>query len=105
MLRRRFLQTVALSSVGTFHSLRSIAAVGSRTTLILEVKGFTCPTCPVGLDTLLGKEKGVLSSHSRYPEGKVTVVFDAQQCSEQRIRAFITDMGFTVARILKHSTS
>lgn len=96
MLRRQFIQAVALSSVGALNPVESIAAAGARTTLVLQVKGFTCPTCAVGLDTLLGKEKGIVSSHSTYPEGKVTIVFDPQESSEQKIRAFISGMGFSV---------
>ncbi len=96
MLRRRFIQAIALSSVGALSAVETVAASGARTKLVLEVKGFTCPTCAVGLDTLLGKEKGILSSHSTYPEGKVTVVYDPGQSSEKTIRAFIAGMGFTV---------
>ncbi|HTA78505.1 MAG TPA: heavy metal-associated domain-containing protein [Terracidiphilus sp.] len=97
MQRRQFIQAVALSSVGAISPVESIAAAGPRTTLVLQVKGFTCITCAVGLDTLLGKEKGILSSCSTYPEGKVTVAFDPKESSEQKIREFIAGMGFTVA--------
>jgi copper chaperone CopZ len=97
MLRRQFIQAVALSSVGALSPVETIAAVGPRATLILQVKGFTCPTCAVGLDTLLGKERGIVSSHSTYPEGKVTVVFDPKESSEKAVRDFIAGMGFTVA--------
>jgi copper chaperone CopZ len=45
---------------------------------------------------LLGKEKGIVSSRSTYPEGKVMVVFDPKQCSEKAIREFIAEMGFSV---------
>jgi copper chaperone CopZ len=96
MLRRQFIQAVALSSVGALSPVETIAAAGPRATLILQVKGFTCPTCAVGLDTLLGKERGVVSSHSTYPEGKVTVVFDPKESSEQAVRDFIAGMGFRV---------
>jgi Cu+-exporting ATPase len=71
-------------------------AAGARTTVIFQVKGFTCITCAVGLDTLLGKEKGIVSSRSTYPEGKVTVVFDPKECREETIRKFIAEMGFSV---------
>jgi len=97
MLRRQFIQAVALSSVGALSPVEAIAAAGPRTTLLLVVKGFTCPTCAVGLDTLLGRERGIVSSHSTYPEGKVTVVFDPKESSESAIRDFIAGMGFTVA--------
>lgn len=95
MFRRQFMQIVALTSVGALNPVESMAA-SARTTLILQVKGFTCVTCAVGLDTLLGKEKGIVSSRSTYPEGKVTVVFDPKECSEQAIRGFIAEMGFSV---------
>ena len=96
MYRRQFIQAVALSSVGALGPLEAIAAVGPRRTLLFQVKGFTCPTCAVGLDTLLGKERGIMSSHSTYPEGNVTVVFDPKESSEETIRKLIAEMGFTV---------
>jgi Cu+-exporting ATPase len=61
-----------------------------------EVKGFTCITCAVGLDTMLRKQRGVLSSESSYPGGKVVVHFDPDQTAESSIRGFIADTGFTV---------
>lgn len=96
MFRRQFMQFVALSGVGALKPVEAIAAAGPRTTLIFQVKGFTCPTCAVGLDTLLSKERGILSTRSTYPEGKLVVAFDPQQSSEEAIQKFIADMGFTV---------
>lgn len=96
MFRRQFMQFVALTGVGALSPVDSIAAAGPRETLVLEVKGFTCPTCAVGLDTILTKEHCVLSSHSTYPEGKVTVTLDPQASSEQAIRKAIGEMGFTI---------
>jgi copper chaperone CopZ len=89
------MQIVALTSVGALNPIESMAA-GARTTVIFQVKGFTCITCAVGLDTLLGKEKGIVSSRSTYPEGKVTVVFDPKECREETIQKFIAEMGFSV---------
>ena len=64
--------------------------------MIYFVKGFSCITCATGLDTMLLQQKGVISSKSTYPEGKVTVGFDPHRIAEQAIIAFITDLGFTV---------
>jgi copper chaperone CopZ len=89
------MQIVALTSVGALNHVESMAA-GPHTTVIFQVKGFTCITCAVGLDTLLGKEKGIVSSRSTYPEGKVTVDFDPKECTEEAIREFIAEMGFSV---------
>lgn len=95
MFRRQFIQLVALSGASALAPLEAIAA-GSHATVTLQVKGFTCITCAVGLDTLLGKEKGIVSSHSTYTDGKVTVVYDSQVCSVDSIRKFIEEMGFSV---------
>jgi copper chaperone CopZ len=95
MFRRRFLQLVTMASVGTLASLEGMSA-GTNKTVIYFVKGFSCITCATGLDTMLGQQKGITSSKSTYPQGKVTVGFDPHQISEQAIIAFITDLGFTV---------
>ena len=94
MFRRRFLQYLALSGAGALAFEAS--GKGLATTVTYQVKGFSCITCAVGLDTMLGKKKGILSSKSTYPEGKVTVAFEADTIGESAIRAFIAEMGFTV---------
>jgi len=94
MFRRRFLQFLAFSGAGalTFEARGN----GLAATVIYRVKGFSCITCAVGLDAMLGRQKGILSSNSTYPEGKVTVKFDSDAIHEKSIRALIAEMGFTV---------
>jgi copper chaperone CopZ len=95
MFRRRFLQLVTMASVGGLAPLEAVSATATQT-VIYQVKGFTCITCATGLDTLLSQQKGIASSKSTYPEGKVTVAFDPRQMTEQAIVTFITELGFTV---------
>ena len=95
MFRRRFLQLVTMATVGTVAPLEGMAT-GTTRTVVFFVKGFSCITCATGLDTMLGQQKGIVSSRSTYPEGKVTVGFDPHQVTEQAIVAFIADLGFTV---------
>jgi copper chaperone CopZ len=95
MFRRRFLQMMTIASVAGLAPLEAMS-IGSSKTVIYFVKGFSCIACATGLDTLLGRQKGIISSKSTYPEGKVTVGFDPHHISEQAIVAFITDLGFTV---------
>jgi copper chaperone CopZ len=95
MIRRKFLQFAALSTAAGVGALEALAGT-DHTTVVFSVKGFSCITCAIGLDTLLAKEKGVFSSDSTYPEGKVTVKFNPKVCSEHSIRARIAEMGFTV---------
>jgi copper chaperone CopZ len=95
MFRRQFLQMMTIASVAGLAPLEAMSA-GTSKTVVYFVKGFSCITCATGLDTMLGQQKGVTSSKSTYPEGKVTVGFDPHQITEQAIIAFITDLGFTV---------
>ena len=62
MLRRQFLAGTAITG--------GCALGSAKTTLVLHVKGFSCPTCAVGLETLLGKEPGVSEVTATYPEGR-----------------------------------
>jgi copper chaperone CopZ len=96
MFRRRFLQMLTIASVGGLAPLEAMSA-GTNQTVTYFVKGFSCITCATGLDTMLGQQKGILSSKSTYPEGKVTVRFDPSQATEQTIITFIADLGFTVS--------
>jgi copper chaperone CopZ len=93
MFRRQFLHLLTAASVT---SLAPLEAMAATKTLTYTVKGFSCVTCATGLDTMLGRQKGIASSKSTYPEGKVTVVFDPAKISSQAIVQFIADLGFTV---------
>ncbi|HTZ56731.1 MAG TPA: heavy-metal-associated domain-containing protein [Acidobacteriaceae bacterium] len=93
MFRRQFLQLLTVAGVSSLTPLEAMKASQSVTYV---VKGFSCITCATGLDTMLSRQKGVISSKSTYPEGKVTVSFDPGQISEHSIVQFITDLGFKV---------
>lgn len=95
MFRRRFLQFLALSGAGAL--AYEASGKGLAKTVIYQVRGFSCVTCAVGLDTMLGKQRGILSSKSTYPGGKVTVSYDLDTIKEESIRELIAEMGFTVA--------
>jgi copper chaperone CopZ len=91
MFRRRFLQLATMASVGGL----AMVAEAART-VTYRVSGFSCITCATGLDTMLGRQEGITSSKSTYPEGMVTVAFDPGRTNEQAIVAFITSLGFKV---------
>ncbi len=82
MFRRKFLQLITVAGVAGLTNLDAVAS--SRTvTVSYQVRGFTCVTCAVGLDTILKREPGIAGSHSTYPEGKVTVTFHPEQITEK----------------------
>ncbi len=93
MFRRQFVQLIAAVGTGSVATIAAADAKGNT----YVVKGFSCVTCAVGLDTMLEKQKGIASSQSSYPDGIVIVKFDPRQITEQSLKAFINEMGFTVA--------
>lgn len=95
MFRRQFVQLLATAGAGTLASFVS-AETKAGQTVTYFVKGFSCVTCAVGLDTMLQQQKGIVSSKSSYPDGIVIIKFDPSQVSEAMIRASIADMGFKV---------
>jgi len=95
MFRRRFLQLCVPVSAGAL-AVFKVKRDAPTKTVIYQIKGFTCITCAVGLDTMLRRQKGILSSDSTYPDGKVVIHFYPDQIAESSIRGFIADTGFIV---------
>lgn len=96
MFRRQFVQLISLAGVGGLAATAAEAAIETRT-VTYRVKGFSCITCAVGLDAMLQREKGVTWSRSSYPDGIVVINYAPREITENALRSYITDMGFTVA--------
>jgi Cu+-exporting ATPase len=94
MFRRHFIQgiTLAGSALAT-----AAAESGHPTSVVYHVKGFSCVTCAVGLETMLKREKGILRVEASYPEAIARIDYDPGLITEEFIRASIGDMGFSVA--------
>ncbi len=97
MFQRTFLQLMTLASASSLTAIDSLAAESTRTATF-QIKGFSCVTCATGLDTMLSRQRGINSSKSTYPAGVVTVCFNPDQMTEERIVDFIERLGFIVAR-------
>ena len=95
MLRRKFFKVVTMATTGALAPLQAMPAEAKKV-VKYRVRGFSCVTCATGLDTMLGKEKGITSSSSTYPEGIATIGFDPDQISEGQIKEFIAGLGFSV---------
>jgi copper chaperone CopZ len=95
MFRRHFMQRITLAGAGGLASIGTTEARASRK-VTYRVKGFSCVTCAVGLETMLRQEKGIARAEASYPDAKVTIEFDPQLVTGNWLRAFISDKGFTV---------
>jgi Cu+-exporting ATPase len=100
MLRRRFIQLMTVASAGGSLGALSTLEAGDTETITYRVKGFTCVTCAVGLETLLRKEKGVVWVRASYPEASVIIRYQPTNISEDQVKKLIADLGFTPE--LKH---
>jgi hypothetical protein len=95
MIRRHFIQLATLAGVSGLTAIGAVKA-GETRTVTYHVKGFSCITCAVGLDTMLARHKGIVRSKSTYPEGIVAIDFHPSMITESSIKGFISEMGFTV---------
>ncbi len=95
MLRRRFIQLMTVAAgAGGLATLSTLEA-GDARTVAYSVKGFTCITCAVGLETLLRQEKGVVSAKASYPDASVVIRYQPATITEDQLKKLIADMGFT----------
>ncbi len=94
MLRRRFIQLMTAAGVSGVAALGTLEASDTRT-ITYKVKGFTCITCAVGLETLLLRQKGVVSAKASYPEASVVIKYVPATVTEDQLKAYIAEMGFT----------
>jgi len=96
MQRRRFVQLMTFAGVGGLAAAEAAKhAIGETRTASWRVKGFTCVTCAVGLETMLGKQKGVQWVKATYPEAQVVIRYNPSAISEDALRGFISELGFT----------
>lgn len=99
MIRRQFIKLAALTGATGLASLGTLEALdhhaGASETVRWRVKGFTCVTCAVGLETMLHRQKGVTSAEATYPEAVVTIQYDPAEVDQKKLRSFITELGFT----------
>jgi copper chaperone CopZ len=94
MQRRRFVQMMTMAGVGTV-AAAELAHARETKTVSYRVKGFTCVTCAVGLETMLGQQKGVKRVKATYPDAQVTISYDPSSVNEAQLRSFISELGFT----------
>ena len=93
MFRRHFMRGITLA--GGWASIGATRGHESRT-VTYRIKGFSCVTCAVGLETMLRQQKGVARAKASYPDANAIIEFDPALVSDHWIRAFIADQGFTV---------
>ena len=95
MQRRRFVQMMTLAGAGSLVAVEAVHA-GTTKSVSWRVKGFTCVTCAVGLETMLRQQKGVKWVKATYPEAQVVIQYDPSSVTEATLKEFISELGFSV---------
>lgn len=96
VIRRQFLERVAKAGAAGLVALEAGCSREQKTVTFM-VRGFTCITCATGLETLLGRERGVISVVASYAQGKACVVFDPSRTTVQAMESSMREMGFQPA--------
>lgn len=98
MQRRSFIRTLAGSGAGVallkLGTPEKIPAENASVTW--TVKGFSCVTCAVGLQTILEQHRGIARVKAAYPSGKVEIGFDSNNIAPSEIKRLIEEAGFKV---------
>jgi copper chaperone CopZ len=94
MLRRKFIQLMTVAGTGSLAAFGTLEAKDT-VTVTYYVKGFTCITCAVGLETLLRQQKGVVWAKASYPDASVVIKYQPGSVTENQLKAYIAEMGFT----------
>lgn len=92
MIRRTFLHLLTLAGAGGFTTGCTEA---KAQTITYKIQGFSCVTCAAGLDVMLRRNKGILRSHSTYPEAISTIEYEPKTITPTTIQSLIAEMGFT----------
>lgn len=70
------------------------ARAGKPQTVTLDIKGMTCPTCPLTVKVALKKQPGVTDVKVNLPRNTAEVTFDPDQVSVERLAKASTDAGY-----------
>jgi copper chaperone len=95
MFRRHFMQRFTCAGTALF-TVSQMSHASERKTVTYGIKGFTCITCAVGLETMLKQQKGVLRAAASYAKANVLIEFDPAFITETSLKKYISDMGFRV---------
>lgn len=93
MFRRQFMRRITLASGSAWAAVHA-GSLGGRKTITFRIRGFTCVTCAVGLETMLRRQKGILRAEASYPKANVTIDFNPALVTEASLEAYIAEMGF-----------
>jgi len=86
------LKRIAVASALAFVSL--CVQAGKPQTVTLDVKGMTCPTCPLTVKVALKKQPGVTDVKVNLQRNTAEVTFDPDRVSVDRLAKASTEAGY-----------
>ena len=95
MFRRQFMHRITWASASALAGVQATEA-SERKTVIFRIKGFTCITCAVGLETMLRQQQGVVRAEASYPKANAVIEFNPAIVTDVSLKAYIAEMGFGI---------
>jgi len=74
--------------------IAAYAQAATAQTVTLDVKGMTCPTCPLTVQVALKKQPGVEEVKMDARHNTARVIFDPAKVSAERLAKAVTDAGY-----------
>lgn len=86
------MQTLILGAIASLWLAAAPAA--PLATAVLDVENLSCPACGLTIKAALQREPGITSTDVDSDAGTVTVVFDEERITVDRMAVAITEAGF-----------
>lgn len=64
--------------------------------ITLKIDGMHCTSCSMNIDAELEDTAGVLEASTNYAKGQAVVEYDDAQVDPKKIKAVISELGYTV---------
>lgn len=68
----------------------------SQQEFVLQIKGFTCPSCAAGVKSILSQKKGIIEANIE-TSGKAKILYDETKISQKEILKAIRQLGYAPA--------
>lgn len=70
-----------------------------QTDITLLVQGITCSGCATDLENILRDTDGIVTATVSYAKGKVSILFEQDEISEERLLEKLRKLGLVVKKV------
>ena len=86
------MKRIAITAIASL--MMSTGAWAAERTIVLEVQGMTCASCPYQVESTLKTLDGVKSAHASLETHQARVTYDDAKVTVKQMTKALTDMGY-----------